>query len=322
MGEESPKPTTADLQSDLKKKVTPFDEMRRKALGPRVNAAVQSRLNLYVSLAALFVALQSTCVSRGWLNWVKKNNSRPLTVYVDPSGTGTLIDPFPPGQEPAAAEFHVKAALWSVCRMQFNVMADVIGVNEQSLTDFFYTPAGQQQQQRESANEKVFGSSAEKLAVVADNKTREIELRNIVWVTPATKTGDSYSAVAEVFIYARTFNGAVAEKKRAYRVTYNISFSGPNIPGDTPAAQKLFLYNNSVRLRVDRWHVEEENAGIIPDQAGNNGPDEGPQAKALGSTGAWPDPAVAKTGGPVAVPFNPAPAEPKQTNPNPNRGDR
>lgn len=316
------RPTVADLQREPEKRATPFDMMRRWVVGPRTDASVKSRLHLYVALGALFIAFQSNCTSRGWLNWAKKNLTKPTMVYMDPAGTGTLVEAWAPEEAPPPREQDVKAGLWEISKLQFDVLADTIGKNEGRLADYFFIGDALMQRTREGQDERILGSSAEKIALVRDGKTREIELRNIQWVTAPTRLNDSYRVVAEVLFYSRTYaNGSlVPEKKRAYRVRYHCVYGGSTVPGKDLLSQKLFVYNNRIMLRVDKYTVEEESAGVIADRAENAGPEPGPQGTALAPTGAWPVPANGDTGGPVLKPSpvpETAPAKPQPTGSNP-----
>lgn len=302
------RPTVADLQREPEKRATPFDLMRRKIIGPRTDASVKSRLHLYVALGALFIAFQSNCTSRGWLNWAKKNLTKPTMVYMDPSGTGTLVEAWAPGEEPPPREQDVKAGLWEISKLHFDVLADTIGKNEGRLTDYFFIGDAALQRTREGQDDRILGSSGEKIALVKEGKTREIELRNIQWVTGATRLNDSWRVVAEVLFYARTYNqgSLVPEKKRAYRARYHCIYGGSTVPGKDLLSQKLFTYNNKIMLRVDKYEVEEESAGVIADRSENAGPDAGPQGKALAPSGEWQAPPIGETGGPVLKP-SPAP---------------
>lgn len=317
-------PDMGQIEMQAEKGMGPVDTLRLKLLGPRANGASAVKAFFYLSLASIALAINSQCSSREWAKYAKENY-RPNYIYLDPTGAAYLVE-MPRETTPVVSEDSVRFWIWTLTKYQYEVRGDTAGEESKALVDYFFTGDALKALGRSADDPNILGSSAEKAQLISMGRFRDLEMRSL-FLRDFTQLSDGAQQIsAEIMFYARTYTRGMSEPelRRAFRVRYEFTVMSPLPPGKKLREQRDFLKENPIRIRVKSFHLEEENPGTpIPAVPENQGPNPGPQARALEPNGALPIVPIAAVGGPAAPLATPtilAPkANPTSTLPEPRR---
>ena len=290
------------LEQKAKSGLGPVANLRLKLLGSRINGMSTAKGYFYIAFAGVTLAIISQYTSMQWAQYAKENY-KPNYIFMDPSGSAFLVET-PQKNKAIISENVIRSWIWRIATAHYEAVGDTAARQSNSLINYYLDGEALNNFRHNSDNPNILGTSAEKAKLISSGCYRYIELRSMRLMDITNLDNGSQKISAELMFFARTYTRGSVEPtlRRAFRVWYEFTIMSPLKPGLDLRGQHQFLIENPIQLRVQSFHLQDENPGMqIPIDAEHQSPQSSHQSRALTATGATPIVAAVKTGGPVTT---------------------
>jgi hypothetical protein len=288
------------LEQKAAKDLNPVARVRLKALGSRINGASTARGYFYIAFIGVALAIISQYTSMQWAKYAQ-DNYKPNYIFMDPSGSAFLVET-PQKDKPVISEDVIRSWIWRIATAHYEAVGDTAAQQANSLVNYYLDGEALSSFRANSNNANILGTSAEKAQLISSGRYRHIELRSMRLRNITTLGNGAQKISAELMFYARTYTRGSVEPdlRRAFRVWYEFTIMSPLKSGLDLHGQRQFLIENPILLRVQSFHLQDENPGTpISMISENQNPNSSRQSVALTATGATSVVAASRTGGPV-----------------------